>query len=80
MAVENLDVYNEYLTKLEAASNVAILDFKDLLKALQNCHDFFASQGCRISDHGLVTFYGTSYTDSEIEMIFMPRSIFITCW
>ena len=71
MAVENLDVYNEYLTKLEAASNVAILDFKDLLKALQNCHDFFASQGCRISDHGLVTFYGTPYTDSEIEMIFM---------
>ena len=71
MAVENLPIYNEYLTKLEAASNVTILDFKDLLKALQLRHDYFASQGCRVSDHGLTAFCGTPYTDAEIEIIFM---------
>lgn len=71
MAVENVTTYNEYLTKLEAASNVTILTFKDLLDALQNRHDYFAAQGCTASDHGLTTFYAEPYTHAEIEAIFL---------
>lgn len=71
MAVENVTTYNEYLTKLEAASNVTILTFKDLLDALQNRHDYFAAQGCTVSDHGLTTFYAEPYTHAEIEAIFL---------
>lgn len=71
MAIENVTAYNEYLTKLEAASGITILTFKDLLSALQKRHDYFAAQGCTVSDHGLTTFYATSYTDTEIEAIFL---------
>lgn len=71
MAVENVTTYNEYLTKLEAASNMTILTFKDLLDALQKRHDYFAAQGCTVSDHGLTTFYAELYTNAEIEAIFL---------
>lgn len=71
MAIEEVISYNAYLTKLEAASNITILSYKDLLKALQTRHDYFASQGCCLSDHGLTTFYATPYTDHEIEAIFL---------
>lgn len=71
MAIEEVISYNAYLTKLETASNITILSYKDLLKALQTRHDYFASQGCCLSDHGLTTFYATPYTDHEIEAIFL---------
>lgn len=71
MAVEDTAAYNEYLTKLEAVTNLTILSYKDLLKALQMRHDYFESQGCRLSDHGLTTFVTEPYTDGEIETIFM---------
>ena len=71
MAIENVDTYNEYLTKLEAAADMSILNFKNLIDALQKRHDCFASQGCRLSDHGILTFYGEPYTDAEIEAIFL---------
>lgn len=70
MAIELSD-YNNYLSRLEAASNTTILSFKDLLSALQKRHDYFAAEGCRVSDHGLTTFYASPYTDAEIESIFM---------
>ena len=70
MAIESSD-YNNYLSRLEAASNTTILSFKDLLSALQKRHDYFAAEGCRVSDHGLTTFYASPYTYAEIESIFM---------
>lgn len=71
MAIENVDTYNEYITKLEEVSGLTILTFTDLLEALQRRHDFFAAEGCCLSDHGLTTFQTCSYTDSEIEAIFL---------
>lgn len=71
MAVEDTIAYNEYLTKLEAATDLTILSYKDLLKALQMRHDYFDAQGCCLSDHGLTTFYTEPYTDNEIEAIFL---------
>jgi glucuronate isomerase len=41
-----------------------------LIAALRKRHDFFASVGCKLSDHGLEEFYAEDYTQSEIDVIF----------
>lgn len=70
MAVESAS-YNDYISQLEAAADMSIVSFKELLSALRKRHDYFAAEGCRVSDHGLTTFYATPYTDAEIEQIFL---------
>lgn len=70
MAIENPKAYNEYLQKLGEAAGMEIRSYADLTDALQKRHDFFASMGCKLSDHGLETFYAADYTDSEIGYIF----------
>ena len=70
MAIEDPKSYNAYLLQLGAAADVNIGSYKDLLDALQKRHDFFASMGCKLSDHGLETFYSADYTDAEIEAVF----------
>ena len=47
-----------------------IKTYADLMDALKKRHDFFASMGCTLSDHGLETFYAADYTQSEIDTIF----------
>lgn len=59
-----------YIKKLEAITNIAISSFDDFLYALQNRHDFFASMGCSVSDHGLEEIYADDFTGSEIDSIF----------
>jgi glucuronate isomerase len=70
MAVDNTQTYNTYIDQLEIASGVTICSFQHLLDALKKRQDFFAQNGCRLSDHGLETFYSEEYTDHEIETIF----------
>ena len=62
--------FNDYVKKLEAVSNISISSFDDFLYALQSRHDFFASMGCGVSDHGLEEIYAEDFTGSEIEAIF----------
>ena len=62
--------FNAYIKKLEAASDINISSFDDFLYALQNRHDFFASMGCSVSDHGLEEIYAEDFTGTEIEAIF----------
>lgn len=70
MEVKNPELFTSYLKQLEAISNHSISDFKDYLKALKSRHDFFATMGCAVSDHGLEEIYAESYTTAEIENIF----------
>ena len=70
MAVEDPQSYKEYLKKLGEASDKNIDSYTDLIEALQKRHDFFESMGCKLSDHGMDTFYGADYTHLEIELIF----------
>ena len=58
--------FNDYIKKIESASNISISSFEDFLYALQNRHDFFASIGCGVSDHGLEEIYAEYFTRSEI--------------
>lgn len=62
--------FNEYVNRLAAITGIAISSFDDFLYALQNRHDFFASVGCRVSDHGLEEIYADDFTGSEIDAIF----------
>lgn len=70
MAVETPESYNIYLELLEQAADTDIVNYQDLLTALQKRHDFFHENGCRISDHGLEQPYCEEFTDREIEDIF----------
>ncbi len=70
MNVTNAGNFNSYLAKLEKASSQDISGFSSFLDALKNRHDFFASMGCKVSDHGLEQLYAEEYTDAEISRIF----------
>ena len=73
MNIEKPD-YLDYLDKLAAAAGMPeIITFTDLKKALINRMDFFASMGCRISDHGLEYVMYVPADEEEIEAIFLKR-------
>ena len=70
MNVDDVAVFNAYVNKLQAASNILIASFDDYLDALKSRHDFFAEIGCSISDHGLEQIYAIDYNEAEIKKIF----------
>lgn len=70
MAVEVAADFRTYVEKLSEVSGVTINKFEDLIAALRNRHEFFASVGCRLSDHGIEEFYAEDYTQHEIDAIF----------
>ena len=70
MAVEVPADYRAYIEKLAEVSGKEISTFADVIAALQVRHDFFASMGCRLSDHGIEEFYAEDYTPEEIDAIF----------
>lgn len=70
MAIEDPKAYKSYLKRLEEASGVEIDSYADLCYALQRRHNYFDSLGCRLSDHGMDTFYAADYTPLEVELIF----------
>ena len=71
MAVESPAAFNAWVDRLAAASGIDIGDdFDRFLDALRQRHDFFHALGCRLSDHGLETFYADDYTAGGISAIF----------
>jgi len=70
MNVDDVDTFNAYVNKLQAISNILIASWDDYLTALKSRHDFFAENGCCISDHGLEQLYAVDYQESEIRNIF----------
>ena len=70
MAVENAKKFNEWVDQLAAAADVDVKDFGSYLTAIAKRHDFFNQAGCRLSDHGIETFYAEDYTEAQIKKIF----------
>ncbi|PID91077.1 MAG: glucuronate isomerase [Bacteroidetes bacterium] len=70
LAVEDCQSYNAYLDALEQAADCSISNYMDLLSALSIRHDYFHEAGCRISDHGLESFYAEDYDHQDIEKLF----------
>ena len=70
MNVDDVVGFNSYVDKVEAASNISVASYDDYLKALKNRHDFFATMGSSVSDHGLEQIYAEDYEEAEIKTIF----------
>lgn len=70
MAAEDVAGLNAYINKLEQVADVSISDLDAYLSALKKRHDYFAQNGCCVSDHGLEQIYAEDYTDEEISAIF----------
>lgn len=64
------DVFNPWVDRLEAASNIEIRNFQAFLDAIKQRHDFFHEMGGRLSDHGLNYLSADFPSDATAEAIF----------
>lgn len=72
MNIEKPD-FLDYLDKLATVSGTSITNFASLCNALTNRLDFFASMGCKVSDHALEYVMYQPATEEEIEAILAKR-------
>jgi glucuronate isomerase len=70
MNIDNPVAFNNYMSRLEKAADVSVSSYEDYLTALKKRHDFFAANGCTVSDHGLEHLFADDYTEAEIKNIF----------
>ncbi len=62
-----------FLTSIEKLGTIVgseIKTFEDLLNALKSRADFFASLGCKLSDHGLEHLYAEDFTEAAANKAF----------
>ena len=71
MAIENSQSYNSYIDQLAEVAGTDIRSIGDLLSALEKRHQYFNDRGCKISDHGIETFFAEDYSEKEISDIFL---------
>jgi len=62
--------FNQYVGRLEQASGMTVSSFDQYLSALKSRHDYFAANGCSVSDHGLEEIYADDFPESEVKSIF----------
>lgn len=62
--------FNAWVENLATAANVDINRFQAFLDALERRHEFFHSQGCRLSDHGLNHCFADFCSEKEAAGIF----------
>ncbi|MBX2934333.1 MAG: glucuronate isomerase [Ferruginibacter sp.] len=70
MNADDAAAFNAYVSKLEEVTGDSVSSYNDYLKALKKRHDFFATLGCTVSDHGLEQIYAEDYTEEEIKNAF----------
>jgi glucuronate isomerase len=70
LAVDNQASYNQYLDKLSEVTGIEIVNYSDLLDALEKQQRHFGECGCLVSDHGIERIYCEDFTDAEVRSIF----------
>jgi glucuronate isomerase len=70
LQVDHPERFNNYLNLLGEAANTEIGSYNTMLGALNRRHEFFHKAGCRLSDHGLETFYASEYTKADLDAVF----------
>ncbi|MDI3320340.1 glucuronate isomerase [Pinibacter soli] len=70
MNIDNPVSFNNYMSRLEKASDISISSYHDYIKALKKRHEFFAENGCTVSDHGLEHLFADDYTEADLKNIF----------
>ena len=67
------DTYADYIAKLSQVSGVEIHSYQELMEALKLRLEFFAENGCTVSDHGMENVAYVPAAKEEIEAIFAKR-------
>lgn len=70
MNADDVAGLNVYINKLAELTGGEINDLDAYLSALKSRHDYFAANGCTVSDHGLEQIYAEDYTLTEVKTIF----------
>lgn len=71
MLIGNRESFFYYLDLLQKSSGVKVTDIASLQEALQNRVDYFHSNGCRVSDHGLLYMPGSFTFSLALEREFV---------
>jgi len=61
----------DYLAQLERRWQTHCNSIDDLIAVLQQAHDFFATLGCKASDHGMTVPYGHQVSTADANEIFL---------
>ena len=67
------DFYLDYLKQLSEVSGVEIKDFASLKEALKVRMDYFAENGCTVSDHALNFIYFSPASEETVDAILKKR-------
>jgi glucuronate isomerase len=70
MNADDVAGLNAYINKLAELTGSDINDYDTYLSSLKARHDYFAANGCSVSDHGLEQIYAEDYTLEEVKAIF----------
>jgi glucuronate isomerase len=70
MAIDNKVSFGNYITKLEKVTGFSIRTLDKYLEALHSRHDYFAQNGCVVSDHGLEQIFASDFTEAGASKIF----------
>ena len=70
LTVNSPHEFNQWVGQLAAAANTDINNFGAFLSALEQRHDFFHAQGCRLSDHGLIHCFADFCSEKTAAAIF----------
>jgi glucuronate isomerase len=70
MNVDDSATFNDYVNDVQSTSGIEVTSYQTYLDALKQRHDFFATMGCSVSDHGLEYIFTEDYSDDEINSIF----------
>lgn len=70
MKVEAPAAFRKYVDRLAEVSGITIDGYDAFIAALRQRHDFFATLGCKASDHGVEEPYAEEYQPEELQQIF----------
>jgi glucuronate isomerase len=70
MNSDNIPALNAYINQLEKVVDSEITDFYRYISALKKRHNYFAVNGCTVSDHGIDQMYAEDCTEKEATDIF----------
>lgn len=70
IAVDDTIAYQAYIARLSKVSGIEIHTYPQLFEALQIRHDFFASEGCKVADHGVGQFPWAECSKSQAVVLF----------